>query len=95
MKAASRLEGQEKLYQRFTAFQRLQHLAMMLSFFTLAITGMALKFSYAAWAQGLSRAFGGFEAMGVVHRLGAIALIIVFGVHVWDVRRKKIASGRS
>ena len=95
MKAASRLEGQEKLYQRFTAFQRLQHLAMMLSFFTLAITGMALKFSYAGWAQGLSRAFGGFEAMGVVHRLGAIALIIVFGIHVWDVRRKKIASGRS
>ena len=95
MKAASRLEGQEKLYQRFTAFQRLQHLAMMLSFFTLAITGMALKFSYAGWAQGLSRAFGGFESMGVVHRLGAIALIVVFGVHIWDVRRKKIASGRS
>ena len=95
MKAASRLEGQEKLYQRFTAFQRLQHVAMMISFFTLAITGMALKFSYAAWAQGFSRAFGGFETMGVVHRLGAIALIIVFCVHVWDVRRKKIASGRT
>ncbi len=95
MKAASRLEGQEKLYQRFTAFQRLQHVAMMISFFTLAITGMALKFSYAAWAQGFSRAFGGFEAMGIVHRLGAIALIIVFCVHVWDVRRQKLASGRT
>ena len=43
---------------------------MMLSFFTLAITGMALKFSYAGWAQGLSRAFGGFEAMTAMLMFG-------------------------
>ncbi len=95
MKAASRVEGQAKLYRRFTSFQRLQHLLMMISFFTLALTGMALKFSYAGWAQGIARAFGGFETMGVVHRLGALALITVFCLHVWDVRRKKLASGES
>ena len=35
-----------KLYRRFDRQQRTMHLMMLLSFFTLALTGMALKFSY-------------------------------------------------
>lgn len=95
IKAASRLQGQTRLFSRFSAFQRTQHLLMMVSFFALAITGMALKFSYTGWAQGFSRAFGGFQTMGVVHRLGAIVLMAVFCLHLWDVRRKKIESGQT
>jgi predicted CXXCH cytochrome family protein len=95
VKAASRVEGQTRLYHRFSAFQRMQHLMMMVSFFALAITGMALKFSYAGWAQDFSRAFGGFHTMGVVHRLGALVLIMVFCLHLWDVRSKKIQSGQT
>ncbi len=34
-----------KLYRRFTSFQRSLHLVMMVGFMTLALTGMALKFS--------------------------------------------------
>jgi predicted CXXCH cytochrome family protein len=85
----------QKLYRRFTRFQRTLHLFMLLSFFTLALTGMALKFSYAGWAQGIAWLLGGFETMGVLHRLGAITLLAVFGVHLWDVRRKKRESGRT
>ena len=62
----------QKLYRRFTRFQRAQHLTMMISFFTLALTGMALKFSYAGWAQGVSPGSSAAStAMASLHRLGA------------------------
>lgn len=84
-----------KVVRRFTRFQRSLHLTMILSFFTLSLTGMALKFSYMTWAQVLSRLLGGFETMGILHRIGALALLAVFFVHLWDVRRQKRDSGKS
>ncbi|HLF56210.1 MAG TPA: cytochrome b/b6 domain-containing protein, partial [Thermoanaerobaculia bacterium] len=87
-------EGQ-KFYRRFTRFQRIQHLTMMLAFFTLALTGMALKFSYAGWAQVIADAAGGSETMGVLHRLGGLTLFLVFFLHLWDVRRRRREMGRS
>ena len=59
-------------FGRFDRQQRLLHIVMMISFFVLALTGMSLKFSYTGWAQVVSRALGGFESMGVLHRLGGI-----------------------
>jgi cytochrome b subunit of formate dehydrogenase len=81
--------GEEVLVRRFSRLQRTMHLFMLLSFFTLALTGMALKFSYMEWAQLLSRLLGGFYAAAILHRIGAIILIAVFLVHLWDVWRKK------
>ncbi|MBI3982587.1 MAG: hypothetical protein HY337_06725 [Gemmatimonadetes bacterium] len=80
-------------YERFNAFERALHLVMLLSFFTLALTGMVLKFSYAGWAQGFAALVGGFSTTGFMHRVGAVTLIGVFLVHLWDVRRRKRASG--
>jgi cytochrome b subunit of formate dehydrogenase len=60
----------------------------------LALTGMMLKFSYAWWAQGLSRVFGGFEAAGWVHRFCAVVTFAYFGLHLWDLVRRKRASGK-
>ena len=85
-------DSKEKVYRRFSRLQRSLHVAMMLAFFTLALTGMALKFSYMAWAQTVSRFLGGFESMGFQHRVGAITLIIVAIVHLWDVVRRKKAT---
>jgi cytochrome b subunit of formate dehydrogenase len=68
---------------------------MLLSFFTLALTGMALKFSYMGWAQWFARTLGGFTTTGFLHRVGAVTLIAVFGVHLRDVVRRKRASGRT
>ncbi|MCL7973435.1 MAG: hypothetical protein M8835_02650 [marine benthic group bacterium] len=79
----------KKVYQRFTAFQRTLHLVMILSFMTLAATGMALKFSYMGWAQGFANLTGGFEGMGAFHRIGAVALMIIFAIHLWDVFKQK------
>jgi cytochrome b subunit of formate dehydrogenase len=71
------------------------HLLMMLSFFTLALTGMALKFSYMGWAQTTSRLLGGFDSMGFLHRIAAIVLFGVFFAHLTDVVRRKKASGKT
>jgi cytochrome b subunit of formate dehydrogenase len=83
----------ERLYRRFTVFQRTLHGVMLLSFFVLALTGMVLKFSYMGWAQVLARLAGGFQTTGVLHRVGAVALIATFLVHLWDVRKQKRSAG--
>jgi hypothetical protein len=38
---------------------------------------------------------GGFATTGFLHRLGAITLMVVFAVHLWDVVRRKRESGKS
>ncbi|MCP4899150.1 MAG: hypothetical protein GY906_19450 [bacterium] len=92
---AHRDAPQERLYQRFSRSQRLMHLVMLLSFFTLALTGMALKFSYMGWAVVLSKILGGFETMGVLHRFGALVLIALFAVHIRQVFAMKRESGQT
>jgi cytochrome b subunit of formate dehydrogenase len=82
-----------RMYRRFTTGQRLLHGVMILSFFTLAITGMVLKFSYMGWAQLTAGILGGFGVSGTLHRLAAIALITIWLTHVYDVVKKKRASG--
>ncbi len=82
-----------RMYRRFTTFERTLHGVMVLSFFTLAITGMVLKFSYMGWAQASAGFLGGFPVTGTLHRLAAIALITIWIIHVWHVVKKKNASG--
>ncbi|HWP36210.1 MAG TPA: cytochrome b/b6 domain-containing protein, partial [Gemmatimonadales bacterium] len=79
--------------ERFNRFERALHLVMLLSFFALALTGMVLKFSYMGWAQRFAGVVGGFSTTGFLHRVGAVTLIGVFLTHLWDVRRRKRASG--
>jgi cytochrome b subunit of formate dehydrogenase len=85
----------QRFYVRFSRKQRIMHLVMLLSFFTLALTGMALKFSYMDWAYILSQMLGGHEAMAVLHRIGAVALIGLFVYHLRDVFKAKRSSGKS
>ena len=42
-------------FQRFTRLNRALHALMIVSFISLALTGMMLKFSYTGWAAFLSR----------------------------------------
>jgi cytochrome b subunit of formate dehydrogenase len=82
----------QPLIKRFDRISRQIHFVMILSFFGLALTGMALKFSYMPWAVWLSNAMGGFEAAGTIHRVCAIAMFVVFLVHlahVYNRKRKK------
>jgi cytochrome b subunit of formate dehydrogenase/uncharacterized protein with PIN domain len=79
----------EKQYVRFPLLYRVLHAVMVVSFLTLSITGMTLKFSYAKWAVFLSRMLGGFEVSGFLHRTAAVCLLSIFGIHIWDLLRRK------
>jgi cytochrome b subunit of formate dehydrogenase len=87
--------GRKKQYQRFSLFNQTLHFLMMVSFFTLALTGMVLKFSYMGWAQWIARLLGGFQVTGILHRMGAIILAVVFLLHLLHVRRQKKRDGKT
>jgi len=83
-----------KFYRRFTTKQRLMHFIMLLSFFTLALTGMSLKFSYMTWAHAMTKILGGYDTMGILHRVAAVILILLFLSHIRDIFRYKASSGK-
>ncbi len=85
----------EVFVRRFRPYHRVTHILVILSFFSLAITGMMLKFSYTGWAQTLSRFLGGFHAAGVIHRLGAVVTFVYFGMHLFFLWKNKRERGVS
>ena len=76
-------------YRRFSRLERVLHVVMIVSFISLALTGMTLKFSYTGWAATLSRLLGGFETAGYIHRAAAVVMVILFLVHLIDLVHKK------
>ena len=79
----------EKQYARFPLLYRVLHACMIVSFLTLTITGMTLKFSYTPWAKLISSFIGGFAVSGFFHRAAAVLLFGIFAVHVADLFRRK------
>ncbi len=81
--------------RRFRTYERNLHLTVVTSFLGLASTGMILKFSYAPWASVMARLLGGFEVAGWIHRVCAVLTFGYFAAHLYDLRRKRLASGLS
>ncbi|MBZ5532003.1 MAG: cytochrome b/b6 domain-containing protein [Acidobacteriia bacterium] len=76
-------------FVRFRPLHRALHASMVVSFITLALTGMSLKFSYTGWASKLSHLLGGFQTAGVIHRVAAFVMFTAFVVHISDLIRLK------
>jgi len=83
------MNNKKRYVVRFSRLNRALHVFMILSFITLSLTGMSLKFSYTGWARVLSQFFGGFESAGFLHRFAAVVMIIVFVIHLVDIIRLK------
>lgn len=79
----------ERDFLRFSRLNRLLHVLMIVSFLSLALTGMTLKFSYTKWAAILSHLLGGFESAGYIHRVAAVVMVGVFVAHLVDLVRLK------
>ena len=79
----------EVQFQRFTRLNRALHVVMIVSFISLATTGLMLKFSFTGWARILSRLLGGFETAGYIHRFAAFLMIGTFVTHIVDLFRRK------
>lgn len=81
--------SEAKEYVRFTRLNRLLHATMIVSFMSLALTGLTLKFSYTSWAGVVSRLLGGYESAGYIHRLAAVLMVGIFIAHITDLVRRK------
>ena len=85
----------QKQFRRFNRLARTLHMLVIISFLTLAVTGMVLKFSYLDWAQWLAGALGGFQSAGTLHRLGALVTFFYFTRHIIDMAHRRRMSGKS
>ena len=79
----------KRQFVRFSRLQRILHICMIVSFMSLALTGLTLKFSYTKWAAVLSHLLGGFENAGYIHRSAAVVMFGVFVTHLVDLYKLK------
>ena len=79
----------EREFVRFTRLQRTLHACMIISFLSLATTGLTLKFSYTRWAAMVSRFLGGFQVAGFIHRTAALLMFGVFVAHLYNLLQLK------
>ncbi len=73
-----------RLYLRMTLSERIQHLSLLLSFFTLVITGFMLSFPDAWWVRHIREIIpGAFELRSYLHRIAAVVMIAASVYHVY------------
>ena len=86
----------EKVYvSRFTKSQSITHVFVIISFLTLAFTGMLLKFAFMDWAKFLVQLIGGAHTAGIIHRVAAVITFGYFTYHVYSLFKMKIQKGTS
>ncbi len=69
--------------RRFTVLDRIMHIVLILSFFGVVISGFPLKYHETAWAGVIMNMLGGAENAGLVHRVSATAMWILFLYTSW------------
>ncbi len=83
----------QRYYRRFSPLERVLHACLMLTFVGCALSGLPLIFADRPWAATLARILGGFEGAGLIHRICAAVMIIVFVTHVVTMFGRAIAGG--
>jgi cytochrome b subunit of formate dehydrogenase len=68
--------SKQKTYPRFDLGQRIEHAVLLISFTTLAVTGLPQKFADASWAQIMVQLMGGIETIRIIHRVAAVVLML-------------------
>ncbi len=81
------------LHSRFSLVDRGQHLLMLLSFTTLAITGLVQKYALSSVSVFVVRAWGGIENIRTTHHAAAIVLMLVAVFHVLELGYKSYVMG--
>jgi cytochrome b subunit of formate dehydrogenase len=75
-----------RLYLRMSVSERIQHASLLISFFTLVITGFALKFPDAWWVapfREISPLM--FDLRGIIHRTAAVVMVMASLYHAYYV----------
>lgn len=85
MAAQEKPEVSAKYYLRFDLFQRIEHIAFLVSFSILGLTGLIQKFSQSYVSQYIINALGGIETTRLIHHFFAVVMMIVSIYHVISV----------
>ncbi|MGA2297183.1 MAG: hypothetical protein ABSG15_06525 [FCB group bacterium] len=85
LEAVSPESEHNKRFTRFKPLNRFLHVIMIISFISLAITGLSIKFSYTPLAGFIVNLLGGTDNAGFVHRTGATFLFMIFITHIIDL----------
>jgi cytochrome b subunit of formate dehydrogenase len=73
-----------RLYVRMTLSERMQHLALMLSFWVLVVTGFMLRFPDAWWVRIINDIWApAFDLRGVIHRYAAVVMVAASLYHTY------------
>jgi cytochrome b subunit of formate dehydrogenase len=74
------------LYLRMTINERIQHLALTISFITLVITGFMLKFPDAWWVSHIrDLSNDAFEYRSILHRIAAVVMVTSSLYHLYYI----------
>ncbi len=65
-----------KKYERFNIARRLEHALLILSFSTLAVTGLVQKYALNSISIALISFMGGIETVRIIHRIAAITFFL-------------------
>ncbi|KAA3656419.1 MAG: hypothetical protein DWQ10_15450 [Calditrichaeota bacterium] len=90
LKSGKAIPYKDKHVQRFDPFSRFLHILVILSFISLALTGLTIKFSQIGIFQTISKVLGGYAVTGYAHRYAAIITILYFVLHMGYLVRKLI-----
>ncbi len=75
-------ETTTRTYERFPLARRIEHWVMMISFVTLALTGLPQKFSSAALSIAFVYVLGGIENLRKIHHFAAIVMMLGTAWHL-------------
>jgi cytochrome b subunit of formate dehydrogenase len=87
-------DAPEAQYTRFALADRAQHLAMLLSFTTLAITGLVQKYALNSVSIAIIRFWGGVENIRATHHVAATLLMLVAVYHLISMGYKVLVLRR-
>jgi len=72
--------GRGPFVWRFTLTHRVFHALVILTFYTLVLTGVPLRYAEAPFSEFLMRLWGGVERAGFIHRTAA-AVMVAYSIH--------------
>jgi len=81
---------QPKTYNRFNIAQRIEHFVLILSFTTLALTGIPQKFAQAGISEALIALLGGITTIRIIHRVAATIFVLEAIYHAFLIGYKLI-----
>ena len=74
--------GNQRSFERWTVNQRIQHITLILSFTTLVVTGLPLRYSELRISETVVKLMGGITMRGHLHRAAALVLILLSIYHL-------------